>query len=174
MTEETFPEGSGSMESKKLIEAGKIVNTHGIKGEVKIDPWTDSPEFLRGFKTLYIGSKPVRVISARVQNGFVIARLEAVEDINAAMALKNKLVYIDRADAKLPEGRFFIADMLGSRVLSDKGEDLGVLEDVMDMPAGNIYVVKGGREILIPDVPEFILSIDPEKKLITVHLIEGM
>ena len=162
------------MKQEKYLEAGKIVNTHGIRGEVKIDPWADSPDFLKRFKTIYIDSSPVAVQSARVHGAFVIAKLEGVDDVNAAMALKNRVVYIDRADVRLPKGRFFIADIIGARVVSDEGEALGELADVMEMPAQNIYVVRGEREILIPDVPEFIKSIDAASGVITVHLIEGM
>ena len=92
------------MEKQQYIEAGKIVNTHGVRGEVKIQVWLDSPEFMRRFKTLYIDSKPVRLLSSRAHKGFLIDMLDGVEDINAAMSLKNKTVYIDRADAKLKKG----------------------------------------------------------------------
>ena len=162
------------MKQEKYLEAGKIVNTHGIRGEVKIEPWADSPDFLKRFKTIYIDSLPVAVQSARVHGAFVIAKLEGADDVNAAMALKNRVVFIDRADVRLPKGRFFIADIIGASVVSDEGEALGELADVMEMPAQNIYVVRGEREILIPDVPEFIKSIDAESGVITVHLIEGM
>lgn len=83
------------MEKQQYIEAGKIVNTHGVRGEVKIQVWLDSPEFMRRFKTVYIDSKPVKLLSSRAHKGFLIAMLDGVEDINAAMSLKNKTVYID-------------------------------------------------------------------------------
>lgn len=108
------------MEKQQYIEAGKIVNTHGVRGEVKIQVWLDSPEFMRRFKTLYIDSKPVRLLSSREHKGFLIAMLEGVEDINAAMSLKNKTVYIDRADAKLKKGEYFLCDIIGSRVETEK------------------------------------------------------
>ena len=162
------------MEKKKYLEAGKIINTHGVRGEVKIEVWADGPEFLCGFDTVYISGKAVGMRSARVHGGFVIAVLDGVEDVNAAMALKGKTVCIDRGDVKLPKGRVFIADILGARVVSDTGEELGVLEDIWERPANNVFVVKGQREILIPDAPEFILSLDAENGVVTVHLIEGM
>lgn len=160
--------------NQAYLEAGKIVNTHGIKGEVKIEPWADSPEFLRKFKTLYINGEAIKVCSARVHGAFVIAMLEGVEDINAAMALKNKVVSINRKDARLPKGRFFIADIIGAKVVDENGVELGVLTEVMERPAHDIYVVKGEREILIPAVPEFVLNTDVKNSIITVHLIEGM
>ena len=162
------------MEKAKYIEAGQIVNTHGVRGEVKIMSWLDSPEFLRSFHTLYLDGVPVEVLSARVQKNFVIAALEGITDINAAMTLKNKTVCIDRDDAALPEGTFFLADILGAKVVTEAGEELGVLTDVLERPGNNVYVVRGETERLIPAVPEFILRTDVENGVITVRLIEGM
>ena len=158
---------------QRFLEAGKITNTHGVRGEVRITPWADSAQFLRRFSVFYIDEKPVRVLSARVHKNQLIAKLEGVEDVNAAMALKNRVICIDRADARLPEGRFFVQDLLGLPVRGDDGAELGTLADVLELPQGSVYVVRGAREILIPDVPEFILDIDAENG-ITVHLIEGM
>ena len=162
------------MDNSRFIEAGKIVNTHGVRGEVKIEPWVDSPEFLKQFKALYVEGAEMRVVSTRVHKRFVIAALEGVGDVNAAMALKNKTVYIDRTDAKLPKGSFFLADIFGARVVTEEGEELGILSDVLDNPGQRVYVVKGETERLIPAVPEFILHTDVEGRVITVHLIEGL
>ena len=158
---------------KKFLEAGKIVNTHGVRGEVKILPWADSADFLKSFRVFYIDGEAVRVVNSRVHKNQLIAALEGVTDVNAAMALKNKVVCIDRGDAKLPDGRFFVQDLLGLPVRTEDGAGLGTLADVLDLPQGQVYVVRGEREILIPDVPEFILNVD-ETEGITVHLIEGM
>jgi len=159
---------------KKYLEAGIVINTHGIKGEVKIQPWADSVEFLRGFKRLYIDGKPYELLSGRVHKDFLIAQLGGVEDINAAMILKNRIVTIDRDEAKLPKGHFFLQDLIGASVVDEKGEELGKLTEVLDTPASNIYVVKGDREILIPAVKEFILNTDVEAGIVTVRLIDGM
>ena len=159
---------------EKYIEAGEIVNTHGVRGEVKIMPWTDTPEFLLGIRTLYIDGAPVRVLAARVHKGAVLASLEGVEDVNAAMRLKGRRVSIDRGDAHLPAGRFFIQDIIGARVVTESGEEIGTLREVIDAPAGMIYVVRGDTEHLIPAVDEFILRTDADSGLITVRLIEGM
>ena len=158
---------------KRFLEAGKITNTHGVRGEVRITPWADSAQFLRRFSVFYIDEKPVRVESSRVHKSQLIAKLEGVDDVNAAMELKNRVICIDRADARLPKGRFIVQDLLGLPVRGDDGAALGTLSDVLELPQGNVYVVRGDREILIPDVPEFILDIDAENGL-TVHLIEGM
>ena len=162
------------MEKKQYIEAGRIVNTHGVAGEVKIEVWLDSPQFLKSFKRCFIDEREVKLLSARVHKGFLIAKLQGVEDVNAAMALKGRTVFIDRADARLPKGAFFLQDIIGASVVDEQGREIGKLTDVMETPASNVYVVKGETEHLIPAVPEFIMSTDVENGIITVHLIEGM
>ena len=163
------------MEKKAFLEAGRIVNTHGVQGEIKIESWLDSPQFLKSFKRLYLGAEQeLRVVSARVHKGFVIAHLDGVDDVNAAMTLKNKTVSVRREDARLPKGAFFLQDILGARVVDEDGREIGVLEDVLETPASNIYVVKGESEHLIPAVPEFIKNTDADAGVVTVHLIGGM
>ena len=162
------------MDKKQFIEAGKVVNTHGVKGEVKIQVWLDSPEFLKKFKTVYIDNKAVKLVSGRVHKGFLIAVLDGVDDVNAAMSLKNKTVFIDRKDAKLPKGAYFLQDIIGAAVVTEDGESVGTLEDIVEAPAWQIYVVKGETEHLIPAVDEFIVKVDAENAVVTVRLIEGM
>ncbi|PKM72461.1 MAG: 16S rRNA processing protein RimM [Firmicutes bacterium HGW-Firmicutes-16] len=159
---------------KKYLEAGVVANTHGIKGEVKIQPWADSAEFLMGFKRLYIDEKPFELVSGKVHKDCLIAQFEGVSDINTAMILKGKIVSIDRAEAKLPKGSFFIQDLIGASVRDEGGAELGKLTDVLELPAGNVYVVTGEREILIPAVPQFILKTDVDAGIVTVRLIDGM
>ena len=159
----------------QFLEAGQIVNTHGIQGEVKIVPWCDSPEFLCQFDTLYLDGKPVRVRSARIHKGNVLAFLEGVSDVNAAMAVKGKTVFIDRTGVELPDGRHFIADLMGLEVIDDAtGAKLGVVADVLTPPAHEVYVVKGAHEYMIPAVDEFLVKTDVEAGYIRVRLIEGM
>ena len=162
------------MDKKQFIEAGKVVNTHGVKGEVKIQVWLDSPEFLKKFKTVYIDNKAIKLVSGRVHKGFLIAVLDGVDDVNAAMSLKNKTVFIDRKDAKLPKGAYFLQDIIGAAVVTEDGESAGTLEDILETPASQIYVVKGETEHLIPAVDEFIVRVDAENAVVTVRLIEGM
>ena len=162
------------MERSQYLEAGRIVNTHGLHGEVKIEPWADGPSFFRQIKTLYIDDSPLRLLSSRTQGAFVLARLEGVGDINAAMRLKNKIISIDRDEVSLPEGSFFLADLIGLSVVSDTGTSLGRLTEVLERPANNVYVVQGEREWLIPAVPEFVVGTDLENGVMTVHLIEGL
>lgn len=160
---------------QQYLEAGQIVNTHGIRGEVRIVPWADSAAFLRKFKTFYIDGKAFHVVRSSEHKRQLIVQFEEVTDINAAMPLKGKTVFIDRADAKLPRGRFFIQDILGADVVTDDGASIGKLTDVLDLPGGQVYEVKGPEgEHLIPAVPEFVKNVDVDGGVITVHLIEGM
>ena len=161
---------------QRFLEAGHIVNTHGIRGEVKIVPWCDSPEFLCGFDTLYIDEAPIRLRAARPHKGNVLAALEGVDTVEGAMALKGKTVHIDRADVTLPEGRHFLADLIGLRVVdADSGAELGVLTEVLTPPAHQVYLVKGPQgERLIPAVEEFIVETNVDGGYLRVRLIEGM
>ena len=160
----------------RYLEAGKIVNTHGIAGEVKIMPWADDPDFLLDFKTLYLDGKPIQIRSARVHKNAVLMKLDGVDDINEAMKLKNKIVSIDREDVELEEGAFFLADLYGLEVRNaDNGQVLGKIMDVLTPPANNVYVVKGtNQEYMIPAVPEFVVETNVDEGYVLVHLIEGM
>lgn len=161
--------------TRQYLEGGQIVNTHGVRGEVKLTSWCDTPEYLAAIPTYYIDGAPVKVRAARVHKGSVIAALEGVDDVDAAMRLKGKTICLSRADARLPEGQFFLADLMGLDVVdADSGGKLGVLEDVLFPSAQKVYVVRGEREILIPAVDEFITEINVDGGYIKVRLIEGM
>lgn len=159
---------------KDFLEAGKIVNTHGIKGEVKIQPWADSPEFIQALPQIYLDAKPIRILSSKIHKGHLIARLEGIDDIDSAIRLKNKVIFLSRADVKLEEGKFFVQDIVGLPVITDTGESLGKLKDIISKPAQDIYVVEGDREYLIPDVADFILEKNLAEGYIKVRLIEGI
>ncbi len=158
----------------EFLDCGQIVNTHGIHGEVRIVPWADSPDFLCQFSTLYVDGTSIAVASSRVHKGSVIAHLQEVDTVEAAMVLKGKTVQIRRADAKLPKGAFFLADIIGLDVVDENGQKLGSLKEVLSPSLQQVYVVEGKREIMIPAVPEFILETNIEAGYIKVRLIEGM
>ena len=162
------------MEKQSFIDAGKIVNTHGVRGEVRVEVWLDSPQMLRRCGRVFLGGEEKKILSAREHKGFLIAQLEGVEDVNAAQALKNRVVQIARADAKLPRGAYFLQDIIGATVVDESGAELGKLTEVMETPAQRVYVVRGETEHLIPAVPAFIMNTDAEAGVITVRLIEGM
>lgn len=162
------------MEKQDFIEAGRIVNTHGVAGEVKIEVWLDSPQFMKRFGRLYIDGEERKVSAARAHKNFLLIKLEGADDVNAAMRLKGRTVYIRREDAKLPKGAYFIQDIIGAKVVDEQGGEIGLLEDVLETPASRVYVVRGEQEHLIPAVPEFVVATDAEAGVITVRLIEGM
>lgn len=162
------------MERKQYIDAGKIVSTHGVRGEVKIEVWLDDALSLKRCGRVFLGGAEKKLLSAREHKGFLIATLEGVEDVNAAMALKGRVLQIDRSDAKLPRGTFFLQDILGAAVVTEEGAEIGRLADVLELPGNRVYVVRGETEHLIPAVPEFVLKTDVENACITVRLIEGM
>jgi 16S rRNA processing protein RimM len=158
---------------EQFLEAGKIVSTHGTRGEVKILPWADSPQFLLRFEQLYINGEPYRVAAARVQNTCVLCKFSGIDDINDAMRLKDKVVCIDRSDAELDDGAVFVADLIGLRVLSGD-EEIGKIADVLQPPSNDVYVVRGAHEYLIPAVKEFVTEVNVAGGYVRVKLIEGM
>ena len=162
--------------ASQFLEAGVVNGTHGVRGEIRITPWGDSPNFLCGFDTFYIDGKPVKVRSARPNKTLVLAALEGCDTVEQAMRYKGKVVSIDRTGVKLPEGRHFVADLIGLPVLNAAtGAELGRLEEVLDLPAQNVYVVRGeGKAYMIPAVPAFLAETAPEKGYIKVNLIEGL
>ena len=159
---------------KEYLDCGQIVNTHGVRGEVRIVPWADSPDFLCQFSTLYIDGAPRRVLSSRVHKGSVIAKLDGVDTVEGAMLLRDKTVQLHRADARLPEGAFFLADIIGLDVVDEDGRTLGTLREVLSPSVQQVYVIEGEREIMIPAVPEFILETNIAGGYLKVRLIEGM
>ena len=159
---------------KRFLEAGEVVGTHGIQGEVKILPWADGPEFLLGFKTLYLNGKPYAVRSSRVHKTCVLARLEGVDTPEQATLLRKQVVTVDRTGVKLPDGAVFIADLIGCRALDDDGNEFGKITDVLTMPSSDVYVVKGEKTYMIPAVKAFVREVNVAEGYVRLHLIEGM
>lgn len=159
-----------------FIEAGRITSTHGVHGEVKIEVWLDTPEDLKHYRRIFIDGQERKLLSVRQQNRFVIVKLHQIDDINAAQPLKGKTVYIAREDAPLPPGGYFLQDLLDAKVVLEDGSPVGVLTEILERPANNVYVVTApdGKEILIPVVPAFIIRADAENGIVTVRLLEGM
>ena len=163
------------METKNLMEAGRITNTHGIAGEVKIEVWLDSPEFFKKFKHVYLADgTDIHIKSSRIHKGCLISKLEAVDDINAAMCFKGKTVYIDKKEAKLPQGSYFIDDLIGADAVDEDGKAIGKITDVMETPASPVLIISGESEHLVPAISQFIISADTENKRVVVHMIEGL
>ena len=159
----------------EYIEIGQIVNTHGVRGELKLNPWDVDPELLRRVKTFYIDGQPWKPAGTRVHKNCLLFTLPGVADLDAALPFKGKVVSIRRRDVRLPDGEYFTAELVGLTALNaETGEILGTLEDVMPYPAHDVYRIQGEQEILVPAVPAFIEAIDMEAGTIRIHVWEGL
>ena len=167
------------MEKKKYIECGKIINTHGCYGGVKLESWCDSPDVLAKMKRIYILDAgdfcEIKVQKASVFKQFVLFELDGVTDMDSAIALKNTVVYADRKDFKLPKGAYFIADIIGCDVLdADSDRKYGTLKDIVNRGASDLYVVSTDKgEVMVPVVDEFVVGVEVGKA-IYLRPIEGM
>lgn len=153
------------------LQAGQIVTTHGVRGEVKVQPWADDAQFLCGFSRVRIDGKPYRVARCRVQKECNLLKLDGVDSLEAGEALRGKIVEIFRCDA--PADTVFAAELIGMEVY-DAQSCIGTITQVLDYPGNKVYVVRGEHAYLIPAVKQFILSTDVERNEMRVRLIEGM
>ena len=160
----------------ETINVGRIVNAHGIKGEVRVQPRDSDPYFLTEFKTFYIDGKPVTPTANHVHKSLVLMKFPGVDDINAALTWKDKVLYIRREDAHLPEGAYFDDELLGVEVYDEAtGALLGEIKQVETYPASKVYTVKGEKEYLVPAVKDaFIRSVDLDRNRMEIHLWEGL
>ena len=155
----------------EYIEAGEIVTTHGVRGEVKVLCWLDDPEMLCEFDRCRIDGKEVEMQQVRVQKTCNLVKLKGVDTMEAAQAMHGKTVEVYRDDA--PEGLIFAAELIDMDVYAN-GKLIGKIADVLDYPGNKVYVVKGQHEYMIPAVKEFVLSTDLDANVMQVKLIEGM
>ena len=155
----------------QFLEAGEIVSTHGVRGEMKVLPWSDGPEFLPEFSRVRIAGAVYAVESCRVQKTCNLLKVTGIDTIEMAQSLRGKTVEVFRDDA--PEGMIFVAELIGMEAVAE-GKSIGTLADVLDYPGNKVYVVKGEHEYMIPAVKQFIEDIDMETGVIRVRLIEGM
>ena len=156
---------------KTYIEAGEIVTTHGIRGEVKVLCWLDDPEMLCEFDRCRISGKEYIMTEVRVQKTCNLVKLEGVNDMDAAQALRGKVIELYRED--IDDEVIFADELIGVEVFAD-GNCIGKITDVLDYPGNAVYVVKGQYEYMIPAVKSFILSTDVDANRMEVRLIEGM
>lgn len=164
-----------------LLEVGKIVNTHGLRGEVKVVSWTDYPEVFEDIECVYLKKKNdyerLDIKGIKYQKGNLIIKFSQIQDINQAEKYKNQVIYAEREMlGELPEGVYYIADLIGLDVITDEGEKLGVIADVFNTGSNDIYEVKreGKKNLLLPVIDEVVLDIDLENKRVTVHMMEGL
>ena len=160
-------------------ECGKIVNTHGCRGGVKIEPWCDSPAVFASLPAVYLlengAYTPLRVRRASVLgNRFISAELEGVDSMEKAEALRNKVLYAKREDLKIPEGNYLVAELIGLPVKSKEGTPLGKLADIIRPAATDIYVIDTEKgQVMVPVVAEFVYSVSMEEGIVLTP-IEGM
>lgn len=164
---------------KKYLEVGKINNTHGVKGELKLTLWCDDIEYLKQFKTLYFddkGEKAVELLSARPQKNLTIIRLDGIDTMEKAEKLKGKLLYCDRDDAKIEEGSNYIADLIGCYVVDiDTEEEYGQVKDVLNYGSCDIYDIESwGKHTLIPATDDIVKEINVEYKVIRIKKMKGL
>lgn len=155
----------------QFLEAGEIVTTHGVRGEMKILPWSDGPEFLTTFRRVRISGKDYPVETCRVQKTCNLLKLKGIDSVEDARVMVGKTVEVYREDA--PGDLIFVAELIGLKVYAD-GQEIGEVADVLDYPGNKVYVVQGDHEYMIPAVKQFILSTDLDAGQMQVKLIEGM
>ena len=155
----------------QFLEAGEIVTTHGVHGEMKILPWADGPDFLLDFKRVRIGGVDYKIESCRIQKTCNLLKLQGIDTMEDAQAMRGKTIQLYRED--IDDEVIFAAELIGMEVYTDD-TCIGKIKDVLDYPGNSVYVVKGQYEYMIPAVKQFILSTDMEGNRMQVKLIEGM
>lgn len=166
---------------KDFLAVGQIVGTHGVRGEMRVNPWADSPEFLKQFKTLYYdknGENSVKVISARPHGNIVLMKLEGIDTVEAASAMRNKRLYMRRSDAKLADGVYFIEELVGCDVFDadDENKRYGKISDVSETGANDVWHITddGEREYLIPAIPSVVINTDVKKNIVLIRPMRGI
>ena len=155
----------------EFVKAGEIVTTHGVKGEVKVLPWLDSPEDLCDFERCRISGKEYTIESCRIQKTCNLVKLSGVDTMEEAQAMRGKIIELYRED--ISDEVIFADELKGVKVYTN-GEKIGIIKDVLDYPGNSVYVVKGEYEYMIPAVKQFILSTDIDANRMEVALIQGM
>ena len=155
----------------QFLDAGEIVTTHGVRGEMKVYPWSDGPDFLTSFRRVRIDGCEYSVENCRVQKNCTLLKLKGVESVDDVQKLRGKVVEVYREDA--PKGLIFAAELLGMEVFSGE-RFLGEITDVLDYSGNKVYVVEGENTYMIPAVKEFVLSMDLDTNKMEIKLIEGM
>ena len=154
----------------EFIEAGEIVNVHGLRGEVKVLCWLDDPEMLCEFDRCRINGKEFIMEQVRVQKTCNLVKLQGIDTVEEAQKLRGKTVELFRED--IDEDVIFAAELVGMEVFAE-GEKIGKITEVLDYPGNSVYVVKGQYEYMIPAVKQFILDTNMEENTMQVKLIEG-
>ncbi len=163
------------MNPDEYIVVGRMVAPHGVRGDLRILPDTERPQIFKALKNLRIGAGSYKVLSSRPHKNIYILHVEGIEDRNAAERLIGEEVSIPvRELPELPKGEYYYFQLIGLAVISDTGEPVGNLKEIIETGANNVYSVQAsdGKEILLPAISSCILSVDTEKGEMTVHLPE--
>ncbi len=163
---------------KQYLEVGKIVGTHGIRGEVRVDPWCDSPAFLSNFKHLYYNEGQEKIkVACRPHKNIVLVKINGVDTIEQAELLRGRVLYISRNDVKLPKGQHFVQDIIGCKVLdADDNTEYGIITEVFKTGANDVYTIKSqeGKEYLIPVIDDVIVEKNVEDGVISIRPMRGL
>ncbi len=164
---------------KQFLETGKIVTTHGIKGEVKVMPWCDDPQMFLELKKLYLekGKKEIQIDGARLQKNMVLLKINGIDDMTAAQAMRGKILYLNRDDIKLDDSEYFIQDLIGLTVKdADSGKVYGELVDVSETGANDVYHIKfeDGSIKLIPAIKNVIIKTDIDNNIMEIRPLAGL
>lgn len=163
---------------KEFLEIGKFVGTHGVRGMVRIQPWSDDGAFLTQFKKFYLENGKTKIEMSKIapHGNVVIAQIKGVDTIEDAEKLREKVLYIKRDDARLPEGRYFISEIIGAKVFdADTNALLGTLADVSPTGANDVWHIKNGdKEYLVPAIPDVIVSVDINTDTVVIRPLKGI
>lgn len=163
---------------KDFLEVGKFVGTHGVRGMVRIQPWSDDGEFLTGFKNFYLNGGKAKIEMDKItpHGNVVIAAVKGVDSIDDAEKLRGQVLYISRDDAHLPEGRYFVSEIIGAEVFdADTDTLLGTLSDVSPTGANDVWHIKSGeKEYLVPAIPDVIVNVDIDNDKIVIRPLKGI
>lgn len=158
---------------KDFITIGQIINTHGLKGELKVYSLSDNIRRFKKLKNVYIEDEIRNVVWCKEQGDKVILKIEGIDSIEQAVKYKTKYLKVEREEAvKLPEGRYFVVDIVGCKVIDENNTEIGTVSEVIFTGSNDVYWVKGKKEVLIPALENVINSIDVEKKEIIIKPLE--
>ena len=163
---------------KKYLEIGRIVGTHGIKGELRAEAWCDTPQFFCKFRKLYLSEgRKVLEVKSRPHKNIVIVKVKGIDTIDEADKLRGKILYMDREDAELEEGAYFIQDLMGAEVSDiDSGKLYGKITDVFKTGANDVYQItdENNKDYLIPVIDAVVIKIDVEQGKILIRPLKGI
>ena len=163
---------------KEFLEIGKFVGTHGVRGMVRIQPWSDDGEFLTQFKKFYLdkGKTQIELNKITPHGNVVIAAVKGIDSIELAEGLRNQVLYIKRDDAHLPEGRYFVSEIIGAQVFdADSNQLLGTLSEVSPTGANDVWHIKSSdKEYLVPAIPDVIVNVDISADKVLIRPLKGI